>query len=330
MSVSLIIPTFNGLSLLQKHLPTLLRAEGVAEAELVIADDGSADGTVEWLRANVPQARVVALGANGGFSRACNAAIRASTGDVLVLLNNDVEVEPGFLCPLLDALESAPDVFAVNARILLPGQQMLDEGEKHGWFHHGIFYVDCQRDPALRSVSRAPTLYATACAAAYRRTMVEQLGGFDELYSPCYWEDTDLSYRAWKRGWRVLYEPNSVVYHQHETTTSRLNPRFTAMIKQRNAFFFVWKNISDPRWAAASLLFSPWVCLFRRLRDGDGAAWAGWLAAVRDWPRVRERRARERREAVVSDRAVLGQFSDTAPPAPDGWGAGQERAVHGT
>jgi GT2 family glycosyltransferase len=309
MRVSLIMPTFNGLTLLQKHLPTLLAARGVSEAELVIADDGSSDGTVEWLRDQVPQAKVVALPTNGGFSRACNAAIQASTGDVLVLLNNDVAVDDGFLGPLLEALDSDSSVFAVNSRILLPGQEMLDEGEKTGGFHNGIFYVDCQRDPARRAMATAPTLYATACAAAYRRSMVSQLGGFDELYSPCYWEDVDLSYRALKRGWKVLYEPRSIVYHQHETTTARLDPRFTAMVKHRNAFLFVWKNIGDARWTAASLALGPWVALYHRLRDGDAAVLRGWWAAVRVWPQVAPRRAREKRESSVTDRAVLAGFT---------------------
>ena len=189
----------------------------------MIADDGSTDGTAEWLAANVPQARVVRLEQNGGFSRACNAAIRESTGDALLLLNNDVSVEPGFLPPLRQALEADPAVFAVNSRILLPGHAGRDEGEKTGGFHHGIFYVDCLPAPSPRT---APTLYATACAALYRRDRVDALGGFDELYSPFYWEDVDLSYRALKRGWRVLYEPRSVVHHQHETTTSRLDPKY--------------------------------------------------------------------------------------------------------
>lgn len=308
MNVSLIVPTYNGLALLQKHLPALLAADGISEAEIVIADDGSADGTVDWLREHVPQARVVALETNGGFSRACNAAIAAATGDVLVLLNNDVEVAPDFLAPLLQSLREDPSVFAVNARILLPGQGMLDEGEKTGGFHNGVFYVDCRRDPARRSTVTAPTLYATACAAAYRRCMVDQLGGFDDLYSPCYWEDVDLSYRALKRGWKVLYEPRSVVYHQHETTTGRLDPRFTAMVKHRNAFLFVWKNISDPRWTAASLAFGPWVGLYHRLRDGDSAVLRGWYAAVRAWPQVSPRRRREKREAAVTDRQILARF----------------------
>ena len=316
MRVSLIIPTLDGLALLQKHLPALLSAEGVADAELIIADDGSTDGTGEWLRVNVPQAKVIRRETNGGFSRACNAAIAAAMSDVLVLLNNDVEVDPQFLPPLLRALHSSPAVFAVNSSILLPGQAMLDEGEKTGGFHNGIFYVDCRRDPATRSTMTAPTLYATACAAAYRRAMVEQLGGFDELYSPCYWEDVDLSYRALKRGWQVLYEPQSVVYHQHETTTARLDPRFTAMIKHRNSFVFVWKNIADPRWTAASVLLSPFVALYRRLRDGEPSVLAGWLAALRLWPQIASRRALEKREARVTDRQILARFAAGKPPSP--------------
>jgi GT2 family glycosyltransferase len=306
--VSLIIPTFDGLQLLQKHLPALLAADGVSEAELIIADDGSADGTSAWLREQVPQARVVALETNGGFSRACNAAIRAASGDVLVLLNNDVEVAPDFLAPLLRPLMEDEAVFAVNSRILLPGQGMLDEGEKTGGFHNGIFYVDCRRDPARRSPETAPTLYATACAAAYRRSMVERLGGFDELYSPCYWEDVDLSYRALKRGWKVLYEPRSTVYHQHETTTRRLDARFTAMVKHRNAFLFVWKNITDGRWTAASLLLGPWVAVYHGLRDQDPALLRGWWAAARAWPEISPRRRRERREAALTDRQILASF----------------------
>lgn len=308
MNVSLIMPTFNGLALLQKHLPALLAAKGVADSELIIVDDGSADGTAEWLRENIPHARVIVQETNSGFSVACNMAIYAASGEFLVLLNNDVEVDPDFLAPLLRPLANDPQVFAVNSRILLPGQNMLDEGEKTGGFHHGLFYVDCQRDPANRSAATAPTLYATACAAAYRRSMVEQLGGFDELYSPCYWEDVDLSYRALKRGWKVLYEPASVVYHQHETTTGRLDKRFTAMVKQRNAFLFVWKNIADVRWMLASVMLGPWVGLFHRLRDNDPAVFRGWWHAVKAWRKILPRRNRERRESVVTDRQILERF----------------------
>ena len=308
MRVSLIIPTFNGLSLLQKHLPTLLSADGVAEAELVIADDGSTDGTAEWLAEHVPQARLVRSAENGGFSRACNAAIAASSGDVLVLVNNDVSVEPGFLTPLLGVLTADASIFAVNSRILLPSKDNLDEGEKTGGFHHGIFYVDCCHDASRSSQSTAPTLYATACAAAYRREMVEELGGFDELYSPCYWEDVDLSYRALKRGWRVMYEPTSVVYHEHETTTARLDRRFTSMVKHRNAFLFVWKNITDVRWTLSSLALGPLVAAYQRLRDGDSALWRGWVAAIKMAPQVLGRRAREKRDAATSDRAILAAF----------------------
>ena len=311
MRVSIIIPTFNGLSLLQKHLPALLGAQEVAESEIVIADDGSTDGTEEWLAANVSQARVVCLARNGGFSRACNAAIGVSTGDALLLLNNDVSVAPDFLPPLRQALEADPSVFAVNSRILLPGVPARDEGEKTGGFHHGIFYVDCLPSP---SPSAAPTLYATACAALYRRDRVDALGGFDELYSPFYWEDVDLSYRALKRGWRVLYEPRSVVHHQHETTTSRLDPRFKARIRERNQFLFVWKNITDPRLTRQSRTLGPLVGLYHALRRGDWGLWDGYRAARRLWPALQARRRTEEREAVVSDRDILARFAAEQGP----------------
>lgn len=310
MRVSIIIPTYNGLTLLQQHLPELLAADGVADAELIVADDGSSDGTAAWLSAHVLQARVVRQEENRGFSHACNGAIRASTGDALLLLNNDVAVTRDFLAPLVEALESARDVFAVNARILIPGLGMRDEGEKIGKFHHGIFYVDCLKTP---SAVATPTLYATACAALYRREKIEALGGFDEMLSPFYWEDVDLSYRALRRGWTVLYEPRSVVYHQHETTTSRLDPTYKAMIRERNQFLFVWKNMTDPGLTAASLAGGSLVGLYHAARRGERSVWNGYRAALRLWPAIRARRAVERRDAVVSDRAILDRYA----PGPD-------------
>ena len=285
--VSIIIPTYDGLSLLQKHLPCLLAAEGVADAELLIADDGSSDGTAEWLASHVPSAHVVRLETNGGFSRACNAAIHVARGEMLLLLNNDVAVAPDFLPPLIRALEARPDAFAVNSSILLPGRGMQDEGEKIGGFHHGLFYVDC---PPHSSVRTAATLYATACAALYRKDRVDTLGGFDEIFSPFYWEDVDLSYRALRRGWAVLYEPQSVVHHQHETTTARLDPRYKSMIRERNQFLFVWKNITDPgssRSGVPTRRTMDRVCA--RCISSDNLHGVGMRFACSPWHRVRRR-----------------------------------------
>lgn len=307
MSITIIIPTLDGLALLQKHLPALLAADGVGQAELIVVDDGGTDDTPRWLAAHVPQARVIRMDTSGGFSRACNAGIRAASGDSVVLLNNDVHVTPGFLAPLVRPLEADPLVFAVNASILIPGKDMLDEGQKHGAFHHGLFYVDCLHDPARRAAQTAPTLYATACAAAFRRSMLDTLGGFDELFSPAYWEDVDLSYRALKRGWRVLYEPSSVVHHEHESTTARLDRRFLAMVRQRNQFFFVWKNIGDARWLAASLLLAPWVGVYHALRRRDTSLLRGLGAALLNVGRVWARRRVEQAAACVSDREIVGK-----------------------
>ncbi len=317
MQITIIIPTWNGLALLQKHLPALLEADGASQAEIIIVDDGGTDDTPAWLAAHVPSIRVIRLAQNSGFSRACNAGIREALGDIVVLLNNDVHVTSGFLAPLVRPLELDPLVFAVNASILIPGKDMLDEGQKQGAFHHGLFYVDCIHDPARRATQTASTLYATACAAAYRRSMLDALGGFDALFSPAYWEDVDLSYRALKRGWRVLYEPQSVVHHEHESTTARLDRRLLALVRQRNHFFFVWKNISDVRWLGASLLLAPWVGAYHALRRGDTSLLRGLGAALRDVRRVGVRRRAEQASARVSDRAILaGAALTPQPPRP--------------
>ena len=303
-TVSILIPTWNGLPLLQAHLPALLEADGVRDAELIIADDGSTDGTADWVRLHVPQARVVRLEHNGGFSAICNAALAEAHCEFVLLLNNDVRVTPGFLPPLVEALAADPDAFAVNGRILLSDGR--DEGQKAARLHHGLFYIDS----VPGADTPAPALYATGGAALYRRRRVMALGGFDPLFSPAYWEDVDLSFRAWRRGWTVWHQPASVVYHQHEATTGRLPRPRMARVRARNGFLFLWKNMPLRRvWQSVTL--GPAVGLWHLLRDRDPSVLLGWGDALRLWRRVLVRRAGERRAAIVSGADILAQF---APP----------------
>jgi GT2 family glycosyltransferase len=238
-AIDIVIPTYNGIQLLRQHLPSLL--DCAPEASVTVVDDGSSDGSVEILRGEFPSVNVVARGANGGFSVTANEGIRASASEFVLLLNNDVDVTPGFLDPIMPLFDD-DDVFAVSPRVLLPTKGNLDEGAKTGFWHHGMFYTG-QRE-GVSEIS--PILYVTGCAAVYRRSMLEELGGFDEVYSPFYKEDADLGYRAWKRGWRSLYQPASSVRHEHSASISKVGRGFVDTIKARNAFFFVWRNIEDP------------------------------------------------------------------------------------
>ena len=195
----------------------------------------------------IPQVRVLALPENLGFGGGSNAGFRAAKNDIVVLLNSDMRVEPDFLAPLLEGFTD-DDVFAVSCQIFLgrpdetPRRDRPDAGLVAGW--------RSAREPSRRRRGRpaVPCFYGGGGSCAFDRAKFLALGGFDELLAPFYLEDTDLGYLAWKRGWKVLYQPASVVYHEHRGTIGK---RFSRGIhpvgSEKNFVLFCWKNIHD--WA---------------------------------------------------------------------------------
>lgn len=253
--ISAVIPNYNGATLLGELLPKI--RETLSNLALTVVDDASTDGSADLLRERFADVNLIARSENGGFSAAANDGIRATKGDFVLMLNNDVELTPGFLDSIMPLFDD-DSVFAVSPKIVLPRRGDLDEGAKTGSWHHGLFSTDQRQDVS----NVEPIVYATGCAAVYRRSMLEALGGFDEAYSPFYWEDVDLGYRAWKRGWRSLYQPAGVVYHQHSASIARLDAGVTNRIKSRNGLLFIWRNIDDPG------------CL-RRIAVGCRSYWPG-------------------------------------------------------
>ena len=291
--VDIVIPNFNGRDLLDRCL-FLLDAEHV-----IVVDDASTDGSLEMLREKHPKVKVIARKENGGFSAAANDGIRAAQSDLVLLLNNDVEVAPGFLEPIVPMFADE-SVFAVCPRTILPTRGNLDEGAKTGFWHHGLLYTD-QRQGVKETI---PILYPNGCAAVCRRSMLESLGGFDEAYSPFYWEDVDLGYRAWKRGWKSLYQPLSTVHHQHSASISRIDAKRTETIKARNSLLFIWRNIEDEGLMRSHVRWLPLV-LAKRAVSGDRAFVSGWREASgmrQDADRARENDSAHR---VLSDREIL-------------------------
>jgi len=297
--VTVIVPSYRGKELLRKCLPAILRSMP-AEAEIAVVDDASTDGSLQMLREGFPQVRVIAREKNGGFSAAANDGIRATKGDFVLLLNNDVEVTPGFLPPIMTLFEDE-SVFAVSPRILLPSRGNMDEAAKTGFWHHGMFYMDQRQGVA----DVTPILYATGAAAVYRRSMLQSLGGFDEAYSPFYWEDADLGYRAWKRGWKTLYQPASLVHHALSESISKMPSALTRKVKARNGFFFLWRNIEDGGLVTAHRRWLPAV-LARRALARDFAFLAGWLEAFARRREAVSARDRDSAFRQVSDRDIFG------------------------
>lgn len=298
MAITVIIPSFNGCALLGERLPDVVSSL-VGSFAIAVVDDASTDGSVEMLQREFPAVHVIARQTNGGFSAAVNDGIRATKGEFVVLLNNDVEVTPGFLEPIMP-LFADESVFAISPRILLPSKEGIDEGAKTGRWHHGMLYTD-QRQGVTEV---APVLYPNGCAAVCRRSMLEELGGFDEAYSPFYWEDADLGYRAWKRGWKSLYSPHALVYHQHSASIAKLDAKRTDMIKARNSLLFIWRNIEDEHLLRGHRRWLPLV-LARRAAAGDSAFINGWREARRFGSECNQTRERDSGHRILSDEDIF-------------------------
>lgn len=296
MQVDIIIPNYNGLHLLARYVPVVINC---CIANLVIVDDASTDDSVDRLNKQFPQVEVITRDHNAGFSAAVNDGIKRTSGDIVVLLNNDIEVTPGFLDPILPLFEDET-VFAASPQIILPSKGGLDEGANTGFWRHGMFYTG-QRQ-GIQTVT--PVLYTTGCAAVYRRSMLEQLGGFDEAYSPFYWEDADLGYRAWKRGWKSLYQPDSTVYHQHSASISRLKKGLVDSVKARNGLFFIWRNIEDQSLLKAHRQWLPFIAA-RRTMAGDISFARGLKAAWARRNEAEEARYCDSNHRVLSDSEIF-------------------------
>lgn len=295
---SIVIPTWNGAETLSAHLPSVLRAaERAAPAEVVVYDDGSDDDTAEVLGRKFPAVRLIRSNARGGFARASNGGVAAASGRIVLLLNNDMEVAGDAFVRLSAALESDASVFATVPSILRSATGR-EEAHTRIRFRHGVVSTDIDGDGG------GDPAYACGGAMAFRRADFQALGGFDPLYSPFYWEDVDLSYRARKRGCRIAFVGDAGVVHDHgRTIGAHFDRAAISRIYERNRLIFTWKNLTDRSLFRAHLALLPaktvWDAVAHR------AFVRGLAAALRVRGTVAERRRVESREAMVPDRDLL-------------------------
>ncbi|MCH7761306.1 glycosyltransferase family 2 protein [candidate division TA06 bacterium] len=307
--ISIVIPNWNGRSLLERFLPSVLKAAENYEGkwELIVVDDGSTDDSIKFLQKHYPLVRLICNPGRGGFARAANRGFRSSRFEIVILLNNDVEVKPDFILPLLDHF-SDPGTFAVASKSYDLDGKTLRDGGRIGEFRRGLFRVYQNYDilnPSSSPQNSYPAFLACGGFSAFSKEKFHRMGGFDELFSPFNWEDTDLSYRAWKRGWNVHYEPRSIVYHKPNTTIQSRFQKFTIdTISKRNRLYFTWKNLSDRNLLIQHLFFL-FGSLFSSLFERDFAFYPAFLMAIRNLPEVLKKRRKEKRHRQRTDREVL-------------------------
>ncbi len=303
-AATVVIPNWNGRDLLEKYLPSIVEAlAGNPANEIIVVDNGSEDGSADFLRRAFPGVKVLPLPHNLGFGGGSNAGFRAASNDIVVLLNSDMRVAPDFLAPLLKGFAD-PEVFAVSCQIFFsdPDKVREETGLTQAWWQDGGLRVRHRLDEAVQDLF--PCFYGGGGSCAFDRRKFLELGGFDPLLEPFYLEDTDLGFMAWKRGWKVLYQPRSVVFHEHRGTIGRkFSPGFIQSVLKKNFVLFCWKNIHEwPR--LVSHFFFAWAGAVVAVIFGDvplrpnfGSLWR----AFRQLPRAVRSRWRARTLAVIDD-----------------------------
>lgn len=323
---SIVVVSWNGIDHLQRMLPSLevaLAAHG-GDHEVILVDNGSTDGTADWVRAHHPRVRIVALPENRFFVRGMEAGIATATRDTLVLLNNDMVVERGFLGPLLDGFDG-DDVFAVTAEVLMqdPHARRVETGLTAAWFSLGHLKLQ-HRLPGPAAAGCVPAAWAGGGSSAYDRAKFLALGGFDRTFDPFYLEDAGISHQAWKHGWRVRFCPAARVVHAHRGTSRRLfGDDFVDNTIRRNQYLFCWRNVTSPVLTALHFLALPLVVLHRAVGSRDRALphalWFELVAFMRALPRLPVawwRRTQSRRSQCVGDAEVVRRASTAARQAP--------------
>lgn len=273
--ISIIIPHLNG----KQHLPACfssLRAQTMQDFEVILVDNGSSDGSQEFVTDNFPEVRLLQMEKNRGFTGACIAGWEASQGEIVILLNNDTETDPNWLREVSNAFTQQPDVGIVASKMLL--------FDKRDHFHTAGDYYRLDGIPGNRGVWQKdsgqydqPEFVFGACggAAAYRRNMLEEIGFLDDdFFFSC--EDVDLAFRANLAGWRVLYVPTAVVYHKLKASGG--SGEIGSYHDGRNFLYVIWKNYPT------SLLRRHWRLILRaQLKISREAlhAWRGPAARAR-------------------------------------------------
>ncbi len=301
---TVVIVNYNGGDTVLRCLDSVLRS-APADCEVIVVDNGSSDGSPDAIAADLPSVQLIRAGENLGYGGGGNLGARHARGTFLVFLNPDTRVESGWLDALLAPLESDSRVGLTTSKILLAHQP--DRINTCGNAIHLTGLTLCRGLGRSKEGFERPEPVDAVSGAAFaiRREVFETLGGFDEDFF-LYMEDTDLSWRARLAGWRCLYAPESIVFHDYAL---RISPR-KVFYQERNRYLMLLKNLRWPTLVVllpalliAEALTWGFVLWGDRANLGNKAQAYGWIIA--HWSSTMRKRKATQRLRRISDRDVL-------------------------
>lgn len=293
--VSVLISDFNDEELLRKNLVKIVELSKNPKnsiLEIIVVDDGSTDGSSNYIKENFPKIRLIKHKVNRGIASAFNTGVRSARGSLILMISPDMIPTKNLVVSLLPHFENQK-VFAVSFH-------EKGVGPEKGVWKDG--FVQFKNEKELREPEN--TFYVRKGEGIFNRKIWVELGGMDEkLFTPFYWEDLDISYRALKRGYQNLWEPKAEITHQHWGTLGRLNRNFVEKKGELHMLLFIWKNINS-----RNLIRKHITGLFSKIAKNPGYLKIV-LMALGKLPTVLREKRREAHESKISDETIFSRFS---------------------
>lgn len=310
-TVSIVITNWNGAKIIRSCLDSVRKSVSVYKfpVEIIVVDDASSDESRDIIKSKYPEVRLLVNEKNLGYGGTATRGIRESKNNIAVLLNNDVEVEENFISPLLSYFND-DSTFAVSCRSFFNDKKTFNEGRKIAKFVRGFirFPAGTNEEPAKEIMEKNSTFYsfyAVGGHCAYSREKFLLLDGINSVYYPLYWEDVDICYRAWKRGWKTVYEPGSIVYHESQGTLKESYKKKRAKIlMNRNRILLVWMNCELKTIIRYHFFPMLWKILtYFIILDID--FYHSFFLALKQLPKIKNERKKEKGFTVKSDREIF-------------------------
>jgi GT2 family glycosyltransferase len=283
--LSIVVTNYNGRSTLQAYLPQVVTAaDAIPGSEVVLVDDASSDDSVEWLRQKMPQVRLVVHEKNTGFPDSANDGFQAATHPWVMLLSSDMVPEPGCIEHMFALLQTSEDILSISGPQIEPDGKLLC-ARFRGHFWRGSLRVrDHEQQP--ETVDGRVLHQFQNAVGLYRRENFLAVGGFCSLFTPFYFEEVDLSYRAWKLGYRILYCPEAKIRHfTDDSAICAAHKRRERRAQHRiHQYYMFWKNVNHPRW----MLLHALSLLIRLPISWLWADWAFYRALAGFWKNRQE------------------------------------------
>lgn len=253
MKISVIVTNWNGINLLKKYLKKVIINSPEA-LEIILADDASEDDSLVFardLQKKYKKLRIISHKENFGFGKNTNDAVKKAKGDYVVLLNSDIDPHKNYI---KNSLVHFKDQKVIGVGFAELGHENY---AKLFWKNGYLQFVEGLSDKTHISG------WVSGGSSIIRKDYFLKLGGFDHVYEPFYFEDFDFGLRAWRSGYKLLWEPKSVVEHKHESTTSKFPKKFLIYVKERNHLISVLRNVTNKK-----LLFQNSIFSFLRVLSG--------------------------------------------------------------